>query len=156
MTPGDFDKISKFASRELDALKRTGSQLIFQHGDSSYVIKDWTITVDPDGQAICKKPLRDPVIFFSKTCAIIYVLSEISNRCMWAISISRLDEQVGRYTTDAEILQHKMRKNLKSQNYDRFGLLSSKYTETKSRLDQAVLNVKKYCRLTKYNKGMMS
>ena len=157
MNTKDFDRIAKFTARELAELKKQSKvPLILPKGNSTteFVINNWQLTVG-ENQVTCKKYRQDPIVFYNKTCAIIYILSELSNNWPMAISITSLDQDVCRLTASSEILRFKMKKSLKSCDFERFILLNNKHSEVAARLNQATNNIQKYCYLTKYNKGMM-
>ena len=157
MNTKDFDRVAKFTARELAELKKQSKvPLILPKGNSTteFTIDDWQLIIGVD-QVVCKKYKQDPLTFYSKTCAIVYILSELSNNWPMAISITTLDKDVYRLTTDSMVLRHKMKKSLKSCNFERFTLLNNKHSEVSARLTQATGNIQKYCYLTKYNKGMM-
>lgn len=157
MNTRDFDRVAKFTTRELAELKKQSrTPLILPRGNNNteFTIDDWQLTVGKN-QVICKKYKQDPIVFYSKTCAVMYILSELSNDWATAVSVTSLDNDMNRFTVDSEILRYKMKKSLKYGDSERFTMLNNKHSEVAARLNQATNNIQKYCYLTKYNKGMM-
>lgn len=152
----DFGKIADFASAELASLPK--SQINFsrtvQNGREVITAANWTITVHSQDHLLCARYLCDPVIFHSKTCAIIYVVNNIRNNIPNSIEIESLDNEIYRLKTTADLLKLKMHRQLRQGNIEAFGLLNNKYTEVAARLNAAIAKIKKYCYLTKYNKGI--
>ena len=71
-----FGKIAEFATAELAQLRKVGTNFIQtkKNGKDYIEISNWTIVVELPELVVCTKKLQDPIIFHSKTCAIIYVV----------------------------------------------------------------------------------
>ena len=150
-----FGKIAEFATAELAQLRKVGTNFIQtkKNGKDYIEISNWTIVVELPELVVCTKKLQDPIIFHSKTCAIIYVVNELDNNIANAITIQDLDQKLFRLRNEIGLLTVKMRN--KSARDDAFLLLNNRYSEAAANLNLAISKVKKYCYLTKYNKGIM-
>lgn len=155
-TAGEFEKVTKFALAELAYFQQTQSTLVEVRAKNGNVlfIKDWRIQVLDQDQVICVKSLRDPVEFHSKTCAIIYVVNELRKNIVNTIKIKELDDQIYRFRTQLDLLRIKIQRQRKVGYNDRFCLLNDRYSDTAARLNDTIAKIKKYCNLTKYNKGI--
>ena len=150
-----FGKIAEFATAELAQLRKAGINFIQtkKNGQSCIEIRGWTIVQEQQDRIVCTKLQQDPIIFHSKTCAIIYVVNELDNNIANTITIQDLDQRLFRLRNEIGLLTVKMRN--KSARDDVFLLLNNRYSEAAANLNLAISKVKKYCYLTKYNKGIM-
>ena len=91
-----FGKIAEFATAELAQLRKAGINFIQtkKNGQSCIEIRGWTIVQEQQDRIVCTKLLQDPIVFYSKTCAIIYVVNELDNNIANAITIQ--DLEIGR------------------------------------------------------------
>lgn len=150
----DFNKVEQFAINELSFLeKRAALALIIPEGNNTYRIKDWKITIKDKDTVICTKTLCDPIIFSTKSCAILYAINCSKNRIEIAQEIKYLDDVILRIKSNARLISHQMRKRLKNKDYTHFELLHNQYLEVQNKYKNANETVKKYYRNTKYTKG---
>ena len=77
----------------------------------------------------------------------------LDNNIANTITIQDLDQRLYRLRNEIGLLTVKMRN--KSARDDAFLLLNNRYSEAAANLNLAISKVKKYCYLTKYNKGIM-
>lgn len=158
MTPGDFNKIANFAASELDNLQRAQKLSMIpikQRNQNEYEVRDWCITVQAQDQIVCQRTNMDPLMFHNKTCAIIYVLNDLQNSTQNTLTIRDLDREIYHLRAMSELLKFKIQRARRSGTSDTLILLQNKYSEAAARLNGAIAKIKKYCYLTKYNKGIM-
>jgi hypothetical protein len=151
------DKVTRFALDELNRWQSSQSELLSfnaANGKALY-IKDWQIKTHSPDTVTCIKRQLDPIIFHSKTCAIIYVVNDLRGHIMNTIKIQELDEQIYRFRIKLDILRMKMHRQRKNGYTDKFMMLQDRYSDTAVKLNNTIAKIKKYCNLTKYNKGIL-
>lgn len=154
MNETEFESFANnFAIKELESLEKQRLGIIIPLGHNTYKIRDWTLKIESPGRVVCGHRKYDPVVFFSKACATLYILAALKNEYRMQSELTNLDEQISRYKNEYDRLVESGRACIKSKNHDRFDLVFNKLTEANSRLVRSLNIVKKYGFLTKYKKG---
>jgi len=124
--------------------------VILPLSDTEYKIKDYTLFVDKN-KVTCHYKSNFERDFYTKQCAILYVLNKIGKSHKRANEVVTLDDEILRFKSD-EVVLTSFISRMRATDFNRTEIAEHKLLAVKSKLKQATESIKKYCFLTKYQK----
>lgn len=144
-------QLKTLVEQEVDNILKSET-VILAIDNQNFQIKDYFLEIKND-RAVCRHKKDVIGEFYTKQCAVLYILSEINKRYATSAELVRLDTQILNLKADKEIMTHQAKRILKTDRF-KAEVLYHRLTEVDARLKKAVESVKKYHYLAKYQKGI--
>jgi len=145
-----IEELQNLIAAELANINTAKSFVILPWDSKNFQIKDYIITLE-DEKVLVSHNLVPVKEFYTKQCAILYVISLLANDIMGIIKVEKLDRELFFLKNDQAVLESVMKRTVTTDPF-KSQVVEHKLIVVQGKIKQVLETIKKYCFLTKYQK----